>query len=134
MYYVLTYSLMNLNDATKYSNPHCNQSINPWFQSIDNPIILDLSWWEPLLVKFIRPFVLVHGELLSGLHGSFASLVHCTMSRRAHLLCLKIGLIRSVVDFDRISNDLSRSISAKLTIKLLLHTIPKNQNSFILLV
>ena len=57
---------------------HCN-----------NPI-LDISWWEPLLVKFIRPLVHVYGRILSGLHGSFTSLVHYTMPRGAHLLCLKI--------------------------------------------
>ena len=52
-----------------------------------NPI-LDLSWWEPPLVKFIRPLVHVYGRLFSGLHGSFTSLVHSTMPGRAHLLCL----------------------------------------------
>ena len=50
--------------------------------------ILDLSWWEPPLVKFIRPLVHVYGRLFSGLHGSFTSLVHSTMPGRAHLLCL----------------------------------------------
>jgi hypothetical protein len=50
---------------------------------------VDLSWRDPLVVKLIRPLVYVHGELLCRLHGSFASLVHRTMPRGAHLLCVK---------------------------------------------
>ena len=83
------YLVVTLNQCSAHPTTYL-LLINVLYTTLSTCNPIDLSWWEPLVVKFIRPLVHVHGELLSGLHGSFASLVHYTMPRRAHLLCLNL--------------------------------------------